>query len=105
MKAIFVFSVALFASSTLADPTRPALQYAAPVGVATTTASGLPRLQLILQTERGYQAMLDGKLVRAGERYLQYQVLSIDAGRIVLNSEQGQLQLFIHNNKIKDYEP
>lgn len=105
MKAIFVFSLALFAWSACADPTRPPASFSAPSDASTPAASGLPRLQLIMQTALGYQAMLDGKLVRTGERYLQYQVLKIDAERIILTSDQGQLQLFIHNNKIKIYEP
>jgi|GEM_PF-593320 len=116
MKAIFVFSLAILMLlmqlklAVQADPTRPAtsLPVASDTGISSQT--GAPKLHIILQTQHGYQAMLNGSMVKVGDTFQQYRVHSINAKQVILRSEQGELSLFIHNNNIKDnkkshYEP
>ncbi|EJI85696.1 MAG: hypothetical protein ACK4GU_05955 [Alishewanella aestuarii] len=105
MKAIFSFSLLLLALPLQADPTRPPATVQAQQQGAQSMAAPGPRLELIIETANGYQAMLNGNLVKAGDRFGHYRVQSITAERVVLVGDSGQLQLSINNKKIKTYEP
>ncbi|GHG67845.1 hypothetical protein GCM10010919_16850 [Alishewanella longhuensis] len=63
------------------------------------------KLQLILKNADGYKAMLNGQMLKVGDMLAAYKVLSITADKVVLVSENGQMQLTINNNSIKTYEP
>ncbi|GGW48652.1 hypothetical protein [Alishewanella tabrizica] len=110
MKAIFVFSLVLLVLPVLADPTRPATSVTLANEASVSSPIGAPKLQIILQTEQGYQAMLNGSMVKVGDTFQQYRVHSINAEQVILRSDQGEMPLFIHNNNVKDnkklhYEP
>lgn len=105
MKVIFSFSVVVFALPLLADPTRPPATLQSLQSSVQPGASAEPKLELIMETTSGYQAMLNGRLVKAGDQLEQYKVLSISSERVVLVGDNGQLHLSINNKKIKSYEP
>ncbi|HEX5792859.1 MAG TPA: hypothetical protein VFY01_06250 [Rheinheimera sp.] len=106
MKTLSVYSVCwLLCSTVWADPTRPAADWQAAdiEGVAATQLTQ-PRLQLIKQTASGPVALLDGVLVRKGERYKQYRILDIQATQLVMDLNGEQLVLPLLNTAIKQYE-
>lgn len=111
MKAIFSFKLLLLSSlltqglPALADPTRPPTAEGMGLNAVSEHAEQALTLQLIINNADGYRAMLNGKMVKAGDRLAAYQVLNITADRVVLVSENGQIQLTINNNSIKTYEP
>lgn len=111
MKAIYSFkllTLAVFAfagTAVQADPTRPAGALAVSQGGATTGAEQELKLQLIIKNNEGYRALLNGQLVKTGDKLATYQVLNITADNVVLRSEHGQKRLTINNNSIKTYEP
>ncbi|CAM5220682.1 hypothetical protein [Alishewanella longhuensis] len=111
MKAIFSFKLLLLSALGIlglpakADPTRPPTLAGAGVNAGTERAEQALMLQLIIKNADGYRAMLNGQMVKAGDRLAAYRVLNITAERVVLVSENGQIQLTINNNSIKTYEP
>lgn len=93
------------AEPTLADPTRPlglAQQHTAPPArAALVTAApppalppALPRLQSVqVSAQGGSSALVDGRLVRVGERLGELTVVAIDAQGIVLRGARSDQRL------------
>jgi hypothetical protein len=105
MKILYVCSLCLLLSGAVAaDPTRPAPGWQAANDTKTATAVPTPRLQLIKQTASGRVALIDGDLVRQGDRYKQYLVTQILAAQVVLELNGEQLVLPLLNTAIKQYE-
>jgi hypothetical protein len=106
MKTLSVCSIAiLLSSAVLADPTRPppGWQVHADTGSIAVT-SAMPRLQLIKQTAQGRVALINGELVRKGERYRQYLVLEIQDAQVVVELNGDRQVLPLLNTAIKQYE-
>lgn len=105
MKTLFVCSgCLLLVASVLADPTRPAAgwQPVADTSVRATTAE--PKLQLIKQTADGRIAMLNGTLVRQGQRYQHYLVKDIQPTQVILEANGERLRLSLLTTAIKHYD-
>lgn len=106
MKILSVCSACLLSCAVAqADPTRPADGWQ----VATENATGpaavtLPKLQLIKQTPDGLIAVLEGVLVRKGQRFQQYRVLDIQQTKVIMDLNGEQLVLPLLNTAIKQYE-
>jgi hypothetical protein len=105
MKILFVCSLAMLISSALqADPTRPAPGWQSVKVAADAEATALPTLQLIKQTRQGRVALIDGNLLRQGERYQQYRIKQIQDSGVILEINDEQLMLPLLNTAIKHYE-
>lgn len=105
MKILFVCSLAvLISSSLLADPTRPAPGWQSVKAAPSEEAVSLPQLQLIKQTRQGRVALIDGNLLRQGERYQQYLVKKIQDSGVILEINGEQLTLPLLSTAIKHYE-
>jgi hypothetical protein len=105
MKTLFVCSVCLLLSSTAqADPTRPAPGWQVEPAAVTGAAVAALKLQLIKHTTQGRVAVINGSVVRQGERYKQYYVRQIQDAKVVLELSGEQLVLPLLNTAIKKYE-
>ncbi|MGP9803153.1 hypothetical protein [Rheinheimera sp. NSM] len=106
MKILFVCSLALLLSSPLqADPTRPASGWHIDGRAAqSAVAPASLRLQLIKNTEQGLVALINGQLVRKGDRFEQYRVADIQQAQVVLQLNGEQRVLPLLNTAIKQYE-
>ena len=98
-------SYQLFAQQ-LRDPTRPPAGLAQEVGGAkgdvSVKRSGL-NLQSILIAPDRRSAIIDGQLLRVGQRVSGFKVVSIEEGAVILRGAQGtrRLQLFPEVDKRK----
>jgi hypothetical protein len=105
MKILFGCSLALLLSSVLqADPTRPAPGWQSDTVASGAEAANQPQLQLIKQTTQGRVAVIDGTLLRQGQRYQQYLVQQIDDSGVILEINGERLVLPLLNTAIKHYE-
>jgi hypothetical protein len=106
MKTLSVCSIAvLLSSAVIADPTRPPPGWQEHAGSNSAVVSAAaPRLQLIKQTAHGRVAVIDGELVRKGERYRQYLVLEIQDAQVVVELNGHRQVLPLLNTAIKQYE-
>ena len=128
MKAVFALACLALASAAAQaqdgmDPTRPPAALTQPVtsagtvagtgGTGGTTAQaerGWPQLQSILVSQRpgGRRvAVIDGKLVRQGQRVGEARVVSIDAGSVRLQrgSQTQTLKLFRPAPRVATVQP
>lgn len=106
MKILSVCSICLlWCAIAQADPTRPADGWQATAdNVAGSAAQALPKLQLIKQTPDGLIAILEGVLVRKGQRFQQYHVLDIQQTKVIMDLNGEQLVVPLLNTAIKQYE-
>ncbi|MCB5215186.1 hypothetical protein LHL18_17070 [Rheinheimera aquimaris] len=106
MKILSVCSLCLFwCVIAQADPTKPAAGWqAAGLSSAGAATATLPKLQLIKHTADGHVAVLDGVLVRKGQRFQQYLVLDIQQTKVIMDLNGEQLVLPLLNTAIKQYE-
>lgn len=106
MKILSACSIGLlWCAVALADPTRPADGWqSAAAGSPGTAAAALPKLQLIKQTADGPVALLEGVLVRKGQRFQQYRILDIQQTKVIMDLNGEQLVLPLLNTAIKKYE-
>lgn len=106
MKTLSACSVAVLLNSVAyADPTRPAPGWQVASDTAISSAAlATPRLQLIKQTAQGRVALINGELVRKGERYRQYLVLDIQDAQVIVDVNGDQQVLPLLNTAIKQYE-
>ncbi|MDP2716759.1 hypothetical protein [Rheinheimera sp.] len=106
MKILFVCSLALLLSSQLqADPTKPASGWQIDGSAVQSAAAPVSlRLQLIKNTEQGLVALINGQLVRKGDRVEQYRVADIQQAQVVLQLNGEQRVLPLLNTAIKQYE-
>ncbi len=83
-----------------ADPTAPEaeLQTEATAAVA---PQALPKLSLIRSQGRSFQALIDGVLVKTGDKVGAYQVQSISASQVILQQGDKRLQLNLFNRTTK----
>jgi len=103
MKTLFSCSLLLLLSMTLqADPTRPAIAMASAKPPASAVAE--LRVELIRQTEQVLSAMINGTLLRQGDRFEHYQVVRIAPKQVTLQSAEGQHILYLHSRTIKNYD-
>ncbi len=104
MTAICKFKLAalllLCSSGSVADPTAPEAQIE-PERAAVQAAEPAPRLSLIRSDGRSYQALINGVLVKTGDKVGPYQVQSISAGRVILQQGEKRLQLNLFNSTTK----
>lgn len=105
MKILFVCSLWLLSATALADPTRPAPSWLA----ATATADPAVQtqalsLQLIKQTANGRIGVINGSLLRKGEKIRQYQLQDIAADHVVLELNGERQILRLVNTAIKQDE-
>lgn len=104
MTAICKFKLAalllLCSSGSFADPTAPEAELQ-PAGVATQAPEPVPKLSLIRSEGRSYQALINGVLVKTGDKVGPYQVLSISAGQVILQQGEKKLQLNLFNSTTK----
>lgn len=90
--------------SVHADPTRPPAA-ALPVVPQASVAVGTPlQLQLIMHSEQGMQALINGQLLKVGDVIARFRVQSINTEQVVLVSGSDRLQLDIINHSIKVYD-
>lgn len=96
MRILFSFSmiVCLFSLSCLADPTRPA-QLNQTMSLATSQGGEPLQLRLIRWQEQQASVVINGQLLRAGDRIAGYQLQEIHQDHVVLESAADRLQLFI----------
>jgi hypothetical protein len=98
MTAIYGFSLAvvllLCATTAKADPTRPEADLTAVVAVPVGETKPLPKLSLIRSQGRQFQALIDGVLVKNGDKVGAYQVQQISAGQVILR--QGDQRLLLN---------
>lgn len=105
MKILFVCSLTVLVAKTVqADPTRPPLGWQATTAAVVAPQTRLPQLQLIKQAAQGRVALIDGTLVRQGERYQHYLVQRIHDSSVILELNGQQLMLPLLNTAIKHYE-
>lgn len=106
MKILFVCSLALLLSGqVLSDPTRPADGWQTDATAAQSTAAPASlRLQLIKNTQQGPVALINGQLLRKGDRFAQYRVADIQDAQVVLQLNGEQRVLPLLNTAIKQYE-
>lgn len=105
MKTLFVCSLLLHSASVLADPTRPPPSWlAASVAGDTAVPTRALSLQLIKQTPNGRIAVINGRLLRKGEKIRQYQLRDIAADHVVLDLNGERQILRLVNTAIKQYE-
>lgn len=105
MKTLFVCSGALLsATAALADPTRPADGWQPVTDTSIVAAPALPTLQLIKQTVDGRVAMLNGTLVKQGQRYQQYLVADIQPTQVTLDANGERIRLSLLTTAIKHYD-
>lgn len=108
MTAICKFKLAalllLCSSGSVADPTAPEAQIQ-PENATAQQAEPLPKLSLIRSEGRSgahsYQALINGVLVKTGDKVGPYQVQSISAGKVILQQGEKRLQLNLFNSTTK----
>lgn len=105
MKTLFACSVCLLLCNVAyADPTRPADGWQVVTEGSNAAPTQLPKLQLIKQSPQGLSAMVDGVLVRKGDRFKQYKVRDIQQTKVIMDLNGEQLVLPLLNTAIKKYE-
>lgn len=105
MKTLFVYSLLLLSVQALADPTRPAPSWLAAKATADTAAQPQAlSLQLIKQTANGRIAVINGNLLRKGEKISQYQLHEIAVDHVVLDFNGERQVLRLVNTAIKQDE-
>ena len=105
MKTLFVCSLLLLSTSALADPTRPAPSWLATAATADPAVhTQALSLQLIKQTANGRIAVINGSLLRKGEKIRQYQLHDIAADHVVLDLNGERQILRLVNTAIKQDE-
>ncbi|MCT6698318.1 hypothetical protein [Rheinheimera sp. 4Y26] len=104
MTAICKFKLAalllLCSSGSIADPTAPEAQLQ-PEGATAQAPESVPRLSLIRSDGRSYQALINGVLVKTGDKVGPYQVQRISAGQVILQQGEKRLQLNLFNSTTK----
>lgn len=104
MTAIYKFKLTalllLCSGVCLGDPTAPEaeLLLQGPIAQASEV---MPKLSLIRSQGRSYQALVDGVLVKVGDKVGPYQVQSISAGKVILQQGEKRLQLNLFNRTTK----
>lgn len=101
---IIVCMLLVLAFAVHADPTRPPAAVL-PTAPQANVAVGNPlQLQLIMYSEQGMQALINGQLLRVGDSIAKFRVQSINTEQVVLVSGSDRLQLDIINHSIKEYD-
>lgn len=86
--------VCLMSGNCLADPTRPA-QHVMPVTSSPGHAQEPLRLSLIRWQGQQASVIINGQLMKAGDRIDGYQLREVQQDHVVLESATDRLQLFI----------
>lgn len=98
MTAIYGFSLTVallfLAASVQADPTQPEADLTAVAVVQSGETKPLPKLSLIRSSGSQFQALIDGVLVKQGDKVGDYQVQQISAGQVMLR--QGDKRLLLN---------
>lgn len=105
MTAIYGFSLTVallcYAATANADPTRPEADLTPVAAVQSDQASPLPKLSLIRSSGRQFQALINGVLVKNGDKVGDYQVQQISAGQVILRQGDKRLQLNLFQTTTK----
>lgn len=105
MTAIYGFSLTvallLCTATAKADPTRPEADLTPVAAVQSVEASPLPKLSLIRSSGSQFQALIDGVLVKKGDKVGDYQVQHISAGQVMLRQGDKHLQLNLFKTTTK----
>ena len=106
MKILFGCSLYLLLSQVvIADPTRPApgWQTDATQNTAAPVSETL-KLQLIKDSPHGKTALINGQLLRKGQKIKHYTVQDISAQQVILDVNGERHVLSLLNTAIKQYE-
>lgn len=105
MTAIYGFSLTvallLLTATVKADPTRPEADLTAVAAVQSGETKPLPKLSLIRSSGSQFQALIDGVLVKQGDKVGDYQVQHISAGQVMLRQGDKGLQLNLFKTTTK----
>ena len=106
MKILFVSNLCLLLSLVfIADPTRPAPGWQISTEHSNTVpVAELLKLQLIKDSPQGKTALINGQLLRKGQKIKQYTVQDISAQQVILDVNGERHVLSLLNTAIKQYE-
>lgn len=95
--ALLILFLSVTASSQQVDPTRP---FGVSASAKNTEQKSALVLQSIIQRGQEKKAVINGKILKIGDRYKDFELMAINSKGVVLQSSQSKMELSLFSGVI-----